>query len=85
MSKQFFSLLLVFLSLDCIFAQPKRDNNTLPDDFKCDPDNHVDHFFPDPKNCAKYYECWNGVVTHRICNSSKYTYLNDANSRLVDY
>ena len=70
MPKQFLSLLLVFLSLDCIFAQPTRDNNTLPDDFKC-PDNDIEHFFPDPKNCAKYYQCWHGVATHSICPSSK--------------
>ena len=71
MPKQFLSLLLVFLSLDCIFAQPTRDNNTIPDDFKC-PDNDIEHFFSDPNNCAKYYQCWHGVATHSICPSSKY-------------
>ena len=78
MPKQFLSLLLVFLSLDCIFAQPTRDNNTLPDDFKC-PDNDIEHFFSDPNNCAKYYQCWPlytnatvSVATHSICPSSKY-------------
>ena len=70
MKKLFLSLLLVFLNLDSIFAQPTRDNTTLADDFKC-PDNE-NGFFPDPKNCAKYYQCWHGVSTHSICPSSKY-------------
>merc|ERR1712038_1962524 len=80
MPKQFLSLLLVFLSLDCIFAQPTRDNNTIPDDFKC-PDNDIEHFFPDPKNCAKYYQCWHGLATHSICpskNGEQLMYLGDS-------
>ena len=68
MSKLLWSLLIVFLSVEYTFGLPNDGNNN---DFKCDPNNNVQHFFPDPKNCAKYWECWNGVGTHHTCNSSK--------------
>ena len=56
------------------------DRNCDGRDCNQDPDIPIDctnnHFYADPKNCIKYYQCWDGVATHKTCNSSKYDLYN---------
>lgn len=38
------------------------------DDFKCP---SPSGYFEDPKNCAKYYQCYDSIAVHHICPKSK--------------
>ena len=40
-----------------------------PDDYECPADSG---YFPDPKNCIKYYHCFNGIPEeHLVCPNGK--------------
>jgi len=48
---------------NCVYPTTTKPKTTTPIDFDCPQPNG---YFPDPKNCIKYYHCYEGVVEERI-------------------
>jgi len=66
MMYQSLSLILVFSTCGA-FAQFKCENHTLPDGTYCPEDGQIDHTYADPEHCSRFWDCYNGCMTHMQC------------------
>merc|ERR1711874_246175 len=66
MMYQSLALILVFSTCGA-FAQFKCENNTLPDGTYCPEDGQIDHTYADPEHCSRFWDCYNGCMTHMQC------------------
>merc|ERR1711997_158144 len=70
-------LALVFGSLGGVLA---CENATLPDGSYCPPQGL--HVYEDPEHCSRYWECYNGCLTHMTCQQN---YLFDIAHEWCDF
>merc|ERR1712004_742417 len=77
MMYQSLALILVFSTCGA-FAQFKCENHTLPDGTYCPEDGQIDHTYADPEHCSRFWDCYNGCMTHMQCQQD---YLYDKNCR----
>merc|ERR1711994_318618 len=66
MMYQSLALILVFSTCG-VFAQFKCENHTLPDGTYCPDDGQIDHTYADPEHCSRFWDCYNGCLTHMQC------------------
>merc|ERR1712020_609266 len=66
MMYQSLALILVFSTCGA-FAQFKCENHTLPDGTYCPEDGQIDHTYADPEHCSRFWDCYNGCMTHMQC------------------
>merc|ERR1712038_169341 len=66
MMYQSLALILVFSTCG-VFAQFKCENHTLPDGTYCPDDGQIDHTYADPEHCSRFWDCYNGCMTHMQC------------------
>ena len=55
-----------------VVAVSAMNANSIREDPNCGPDGQGSGYFPDMKNCIKYYHCFEGSVEeHLTCGKSK--------------